>query len=101
MAIMKVSFLCFIFLFWLVLMDGLSHSDMRNVSLMSFYGPKAVLMTCVWFVVILSFTYVSLRESSDPLYTGLDKNEAYVVVRVIGIVLMSIYVLWLLALIVR
>eukprot|EP01121_Diplochlamys_sp_Union-15-3_P018716 TRINITY_DN687_c0_g1_i1.p1 TRINITY_DN687_c0_g1~~TRINITY_DN687_c0_g1_i1.p1 ORF type:complete len:497 (-),score=48.70 TRINITY_DN687_c0_g1_i1:54-1544(-) len=91
--ILLVSFLVLILFFWLVMFDGL-WKEPKNITFLSFYLPKIVLLGFFWVMALVAFTWTQLHQLDD-VGTRLYEITGYVFFQIFTLLALIIYVFWL------
>eukprot|EP01108_Squamamoeba_japonica_P004400 TRINITY_DN3479_c0_g1_i1.p2 TRINITY_DN3479_c0_g1~~TRINITY_DN3479_c0_g1_i1.p2 ORF type:complete len:302 (+),score=180.45 TRINITY_DN3479_c0_g1_i1:577-1482(+) len=89
-----VTFIAMLFLFWLVMFDGV-RKDALQRTLVKFYVPKVLLVGLFWLSALVVFTLAELRSLDNPQFdeTTDDPNLIFFVAG--QIILSVIYLFWL------
>jgi hypothetical protein len=79
--VLTCSFLAYLLLFWLCILDemrissgGIISHDSSRGRPMHFYMPKIVLVMSLWTLLITTFAYVRTSREGNPTYEGLDDS---------------------------
>lgn len=79
--ILTCSFLAVLLTFWLSLLDEVRLSPPsssvraateRRKRIYWLYGPKLVIVGCIWSILVSTFVFIRLERKGDPTYEGLD-----------------------------
>ncbi len=98
--VLLVTFVSMLFLFWLVMFDGV-RKDAVQRTLLKFYVPKVVLIALFWLTALVAFTLSELRRLDDPVYDVTTDDPAFIFFVVGEIIVAVIYLFWLTYVIVR
>lgn len=98
--VMLVTFVSMLFLFWLVMFDGV-RKDAVQRTLLKFYVPKVILVALFWITALVVFTLSELRRIDDPLYDETTDDPAFIFFVVTEIIIAVIYLFWLIYVVCR
>ncbi|CAM9137288.1 unnamed protein product [Choristocarpus tenellus] len=59
------------------------------------YLPKLILVGLIWFLTILVYIYVRVKQTGDPSYSSYDDLTSYTNVKILSLTLATIYFGWL------
>ncbi|CAM9694708.1 unnamed protein product [Laminaria digitata] len=105
-VVFMATFLAVMLFFWLELFGDLAAGNMQGTDTalqwernrkktVLEYLPKLVLVGLIWVVTILVYIYVRVQQTGDPSYSTYDDLSSYTAVKVIGLLLATVYFLWL------
>jgi len=98
--VMLATFLAMLFLFWLVMFDGV-RKDAVQRTLLKFYVPKVVLIFVFWVVMLVVFSLRELRRVDDPQYDVTSDEPSFVFFLVAEGVIAVVYFFWLIYVVIR
>ncbi len=91
-AMAQATFIAFLLFFWLLIVHSISLSDHIHIDEQRFYMPKIVLCGAIWFVLVLSLSYVHFKESDDPTFYWQNEQETfYTTIQIIFGVMLLLY----------
>lgn len=97
-AIFQSTFLALVMVFWLSVYHGVRQND-RNF--LTFYVPKFVIVFLIWLLSIVLLLWQQYYSLDDPTYNlTMDENN-YIVFRILYLLNLIVYLLFLLYLIIR
>ncbi|CAM9624517.1 unnamed protein product [Ectocarpus sp. 13 AM-2016] len=110
--IFVATFLALMLFFWLELFGDLAAGNMQGTDTalewernrkktVLEYLPKLVLVGLIWIVTVLTYIYVRVQQTGDPSYSTFDDLSTYTGVKVVGLLLATLYFLWLGSLVFR
>jgi len=95
--ILLVSFVSLLLFFWIIMYDGIRMDGVEK-TFVKFYLPKVSLVLVFWICAIIVYSWFSLHDIVDPVYsTEVTDNAGFVFFSVVlGIVAVAyvFYVLW-------
>eukprot|EP00164_Ancoracysta_twista_P000262 GFYU01000369.1.p1 GENE.GFYU01000369.1~~GFYU01000369.1.p1 ORF type:complete len:483 (-),score=149.66 GFYU01000369.1:180-1628(-) len=74
-SLLFVTFIAGIFLFWLIMIDGIYKENADQRSFMSFYFPKIVWAIVFWIGLAIYYSLTRLLEHDDPTFKASDLNH--------------------------
>jgi hypothetical protein len=92
--VLLVTFISMLFLFWLVMFDGV-RKDAVQRTLLKFYVPKVALIAVFWLTALVAFTLLELRRLDDPVYDATTDDPAFIFFVVGETIVAVIYLFWL------
>jgi len=95
------TFLVMLFLFWLVMFDGIRYQEPSQRKFLTFYLPKFILVGLFWFFAVTVFTWGQLQLLNDPSYQTPSDLPGFIAVNFLLLLLLVIYVFWLLIVLCR
>lgn len=97
-AVFQSTFLALVMVFWLSVYHGVRQND-RNF--LTFYVPKFVIVFLIWLLSIVLLLWQQYYSLDDPTYNlTMDENN-YIVFRILYMINLIVYLLFLLYLIIR
>lgn len=87
------TFLVVLFLFWLVMFDGI-RKEANERTFLRFYLPKFIIVGLFWIISVVLFTWEELHILSDPTYSSPAQLPGYIVIELILLAIMVFYVFW-------
>ncbi|XP_050534348.1 transmembrane protein 181 [Daktulosphaira vitifoliae] len=97
-GIFQVTFICAILFFWLCIYHGLRQNERR---LITFYLPKAILVSPFWFCGIMIAKYRHINEFDDPAFSYEIDTIAFSNIKLCVNIFTFVYGLYLVCLILR
>lgn len=94
----QVTFLCSLLLFWICLYHGIRVNERR---FLPFYFPKFVIVGLLWLAAFTLSTWKVSNSLHDPTYSTAVDSGNFLGVKVFFFIVGSVYVLYLLYLLVR
>nr|XP_023662783.1 transmembrane protein 181 isoform X1 [Paramormyrops kingsleyae] len=98
-ALFQAVFLCALLLFWLCVYHGIRVQGERKC--MTFYLPKLVIVGLIWLSSITLGIWQTVNELHDPTYQYKVDIGNFQGMKIIFLVVVSVYILYLIFLIVR
>ncbi|PRP86305.1 transmembrane protein [Planoprotostelium fungivorum] len=98
--LLYATFLVLIFLFWLIIFDGV-RQETSDQSFVTFYLPKVILLGIFWICGIAVFVWNHFHLSENPAFTTTQDLYGFKAFLGIEIVIMIIYTLWMVIVVAR
>ncbi|XP_078618423.1 transmembrane protein 181-like isoform X1 [Branchiostoma floridae x Branchiostoma japonicum] len=97
-AVFQASFLCALLLFWLCAYHGIRQYERR---FMTFYVPKVLIVGLLWISAVTLASWQEYNELQDPTYQYKVDTVNFTGMQIFFFVIGSVYLLYLLYLIIR
>ncbi|XP_014262510.1 transmembrane protein 181 isoform X1 [Cimex lectularius] len=97
-AVFQATFLCGLLLFWICIYHGLRQTERR---ILTFYIPKLLIVGPLWLTAVIMATWQKANELQDPTYSYKIDTSNFYNFKIIFFVFISMYIIYLLCLILR
>jgi len=95
------TFLVMLFLFWLVMFDGIRFPEASQRRFVTFYLPKFILVGLFWVFAVTVFTWGQLQLLDNPTFQTPSNDPGFIAVSFFFLFLLVLYIFWIIGIVCR